>query len=145
MVEVLVRRIVLAIDFITGSPSGLVPSADSSDRPLSEPQSPSLATLESEKLNEESFAVSLDPVLSTPSDCPYKIPVAKRITGEEKVFVIGNTCGTDLVDQKMNVNGGVAIKELGQVEALAFTSVLTNKFAKMIAEEIREAKKKERR
>jgi hypothetical protein len=66
-----------------------------------------------------------------PSDAKKEIPIAKKISGAE-VYLVGAICGHDIVDPEYNVNGRVAIKEVGQVEALAFTSVLSREFGKRI-------------
>lgn len=70
-----------------------------------------------------------------PSDAKKSIPIAKQVTGEE-IFLVGAACGHDIVDPEYNVNGRVPIKEVGQVEALAFTSILSQEFGRKIGTEI---------
>ena len=59
-----------------------------------------------------------------PNDAKKEIPIGKQVDNEE-IYLTGAAAGHDIVDVNYNVNGGVPIKELGQVEALAFISVLT--------------------
>jgi hypothetical protein len=71
-------------------------------------------------------------VKGRPTNAEKSIPLGRQVEGEE-IYLAGTTCGVDLVDTTYHVNGTVPIVELGQVEALAFTSVLTEEFGRVVA------------
>lgn len=90
------------------------------------------------KVKKEDFK----PVKELAADSTILVPVAKKLDNEE-IYIVGPAAGRDLVDVDHNTNG-VPLVEIGQAEAIPYSSILTETFGGMLAKAVtvKEAAKK---